>query len=176
MVYFIVQEENGVDTYLKVGYSEEPTARLSALQTGNPHKLRILFIVPGDEKLERRVQAHLSQDSVHLEWFRITERTRALIDKWTIEGRISFNRRVVNVRNLRQNLKSELANIPFDISINGEVVASVYGPGDYSSVQIKEDDVRVESAVLPRAGYRESDGVSFGGSVRPNPKPSKGGK
>jgi len=66
--------------------------------------------------------------------------------------------RRINVRAFRQNLSKELKDLPFILTLNGRDIAVVSTP---------------ESAVLPRAGYRESDGVSFGGSVRPNPKPGR---
>lgn len=67
-VYFIQQ---GTDGPIKIGSSVDPQARLRALQTANPHPLRLLAKAPGDVRDERALHERFSEHRINgcLEWF-----------------------------------------------------------------------------------------------------------
>lgn len=49
-VYFIGETDDGP---LKIGHSKDPVARLRTMQTGNPRRLRIEYVLVGDMPLEK---------------------------------------------------------------------------------------------------------------------------
>lgn len=68
--YFIQMATTG---YIKVGRSGNPLARLDQLQTGAPHTLRLLFILPGQGNKESMIHRILRRYQVRVmkgEWFR----------------------------------------------------------------------------------------------------------
>ena len=64
-VYFI---RNG--SYIKIGISENPQARLDALQTSSPLKLELLDYIPGGRKLENKLHKKFKHLRESGEWFR----------------------------------------------------------------------------------------------------------
>jgi len=63
----------GVTGDFKVGRSEDVERRLSELQTGSPHKLKVLLFAPGLGHLERSVHRTLRKYRCRYgkgEWFR----------------------------------------------------------------------------------------------------------
>lgn len=70
MVYLIV---NKVENFCKIGFSNNPDARLKQLQTGNPYPLELISTIEGsiiDEKNLHNKFAHLS---IQGEWFEYNE-------------------------------------------------------------------------------------------------------
>jgi hypothetical protein len=59
----------GRDGVVKIGIARDPGARLRELQTGNPQPLRLLGLIPGDGKLERRLHEHFATRCIAGEWF-----------------------------------------------------------------------------------------------------------
>lgn len=51
-VYFISEGDDGA---VKVGYAADPVARLRQMQTGNPRRLRIEYVLLGTKRLEKSV-------------------------------------------------------------------------------------------------------------------------
>jgi hypothetical protein len=66
VVYFIRQGDDGP---VKVGTSHDLQLRLQQLQGANPHPLKILVAVPGDEKREVEIHFALAKHRLHGEWF-----------------------------------------------------------------------------------------------------------
>lgn len=66
-VYFIQRGERGD---IKIGYSDKPGRRLSALQTGSPEPLHLLATLPGDMALERELHRRFAAHRLNGEWFR----------------------------------------------------------------------------------------------------------
>lgn len=64
---YVVQGEP--ETPIKVGIARDPRKRLRALQTGNPQTLHLLYVVPGDSKLEANFHRRLKASAIHGEWF-----------------------------------------------------------------------------------------------------------
>tara|TARA_R110000772_G_scaffold60108_6_gene135697 strand:- start:1767 stop:2093 length:327 start_codon:yes stop_codon:yes gene_type:complete len=56
-VYFITQKIKGRKGLypIKIGYSKDPDARIKALQTGSPYKLRISVLLPFETKREAEI-------------------------------------------------------------------------------------------------------------------------
>jgi hypothetical protein len=55
-LYIIQSNDNGA---FKVGVSKNPIKRLSQLQTGSPFKLKIILILEGKSRLEKRLHDQL---------------------------------------------------------------------------------------------------------------------
>lgn len=77
-VYFITQKIKGKKGLypIKIGYSKDPDARLKALQTASPHKLRISILLPFETKREAEIVEHCFHNlgkakhkSLSGEWF-----------------------------------------------------------------------------------------------------------
>lgn len=67
-VYFVRRADG--EGPVKIGCSQVPQDRLSALMTWSPYPLEILATLPGDETLERRFHAAFADAYSHREWFR----------------------------------------------------------------------------------------------------------
>jgi hypothetical protein len=71
-VYFIQGVQGGP---IKIGYTRSPgSSRLSMLQTGNPHELRVTREIAGDRDLERFLHNRFAHCRVIGEWFASTDR------------------------------------------------------------------------------------------------------
>lgn len=79
-VYCIGEENRSVA--VKVGFSDDATLRIGALQTGNPRKLVILGVIQGTRADERELHARYQNDNVLNEWFRPSE---ALLSEFNID-------------------------------------------------------------------------------------------
>jgi hypothetical protein len=55
---------------IKIGRSDDPTARLAACQTGCPLPLTLLGSIPGRLSTERELHARFASLRIHGEWFR----------------------------------------------------------------------------------------------------------
>ena len=64
VVYFI----RGTNL-IKIGCSDDPEARLKALQIGSPAPLRIVASISGGYELERTLHARFVKYRAHGEWF-----------------------------------------------------------------------------------------------------------
>lgn len=67
VVYFIT---DGLG-HVKIGYADNVEARLSGLQTANPHDLTVLATQPGSGAVERDLHARFKAHHVRGEWFRL---------------------------------------------------------------------------------------------------------
>ena len=66
MIYLIVCEETKT---CKIGYSINPQSRINSVQTGNPFKLSLSYIISGDIGAEKRLHKKFSKYSINREWF-----------------------------------------------------------------------------------------------------------
>jgi hypothetical protein len=66
-VYVIASDQNDL---VKIGYTSDDLARVKALRTGNPARLRIIRLVPGGQKVERDFHVEFAQSRTHGEWFK----------------------------------------------------------------------------------------------------------
>lgn len=60
------------DAAVKFGVSSDPHTRMSSLQNGNPHDLRLLGQVDGGREVERKIFKALEKYRLRGEWFRYT--------------------------------------------------------------------------------------------------------
>ncbi len=79
VVYFI--SSPGSPELLKIGSTNDLPSRLRALQTGNPHKLEVLCVVPGSASEEAAIQYSWAERNTVLEWYRDDDRK---ILKWAM--------------------------------------------------------------------------------------------
>jgi hypothetical protein len=70
VIYFIKAGETGP---VKIGYSREPQARLTMLQTSHYERLTMLATVEGGFALERALHKHFEERRRTGEWFIITD-------------------------------------------------------------------------------------------------------
>lgn len=75
-VYFIAEEDN---QRIKIGFAMNPYKRIKQLQTGNSKTLKILKIIPGDQKVERAYHKHFAMYKQRGEWFQLSEEILAFI-------------------------------------------------------------------------------------------------
>lgn len=78
-VYFI--RPKGTEGPTKIGHSLEPSQRLVELERFSPFRLEVAAMIPGDNKLERRIQNSFADFHSHGEWFAINPRlTKSIAD------------------------------------------------------------------------------------------------
>lgn len=65
MIYFIQSKQ-----YVKIGFSDNPESRLRDLQTGSPHKLKLLATMPGCYQTETELHKVFADRRINGEWFR----------------------------------------------------------------------------------------------------------
>jgi predicted GIY-YIG superfamily endonuclease len=66
-VYFI---SNSSNTGIKIGYSKNPNRRLGQLQTGNPEKLEIIYLLEGTKDTEKYFHRYFSNAyNIKNEWY-----------------------------------------------------------------------------------------------------------
>lgn len=75
-VYF-VGNGNG---QVKIGHSKEPLIRLAGLQTASPHKLELLAVVPGTEKVEAELHRKFATFRLSGEWFQLSDQLKLEIE------------------------------------------------------------------------------------------------
>lgn len=75
MIYFIRQRNQ----FIKIGTSTSVNDRVKTLQTGNPVKLRVKAILPGDHKTETGLHEMFKHLRVAGEWFRYTDELKWFI-------------------------------------------------------------------------------------------------
>jgi hypothetical protein len=86
-LYFIKSCNNLIPDhrgYIKIGKSWDPYGRLRELQTGNPHRLKIIAIINGGYIYERYCHKLLAHLHVRGEWFEYTEEIDMVIEKLKI--------------------------------------------------------------------------------------------
>lgn len=65
---------------VKIGFTGgDPAERLRGLQTGCPHRLELIAVIPGGESDEGRWHEDYAADRVNGEWFRLTPRLTVAI-------------------------------------------------------------------------------------------------
>ncbi len=69
-IYFILDTTARA---VKVGISDNPRARLSALQTGNPNTLMLVEAFEGDYREEKRLHRDLAPSQIKGEWYRYVQ-------------------------------------------------------------------------------------------------------
>lgn len=79
--HFVYVIQGDPETHVKVGMARDPIARMRGLQTGNPQRLRLLYVLPGALALERALHARfgvrwLSSKIKESEWFRWSQETQ----------------------------------------------------------------------------------------------------
>jgi hypothetical protein len=75
MIYFIRSQN-----YVKIGYSRDPWRRISDLQTGNPHRLEMLAVTPGDFLMESELHKLFDKYNENNEWFLYNEKIQRYCD------------------------------------------------------------------------------------------------
>lgn len=65
-VYVIQGDQGGP---IKVGVAKDVRGRMLVLQTGNPYRLRLLYVMPGAHDLEWQFHQKLKAGRTYGEWF-----------------------------------------------------------------------------------------------------------
>jgi len=75
-VYFIANEKRDA---VKIGKADDPSERLSQLQTANPEALVPLKSIPGGVAEERELHNQFKSDWIRGEWYRLTDTLKKFI-------------------------------------------------------------------------------------------------
>lgn len=75
-IYFI---QSGLDGPIKIGISSDPVFRMTQMQTGMPHTLRLLAFYPGTRVDEQKLHKQLAKFRIRGEWFQPCEEVFAAI-------------------------------------------------------------------------------------------------
>lgn len=70
MIYLIV---NRKEKFCKIGYSNNPEARLMQIQTGNPYPLELVKVIEGDISKEKEIHLKFKHLALQGEWFNYTK-------------------------------------------------------------------------------------------------------
>jgi hypothetical protein len=75
MIYFIVCEPSGAGPeYIKIGYARRGLEkRLTALQVGSPHPLRVLSVIEGSQDIETAIHAKWQGRHYRGEWYAVSQ-------------------------------------------------------------------------------------------------------
>ena len=76
MIYFAVAQDK-----LKIGFSNNPSSRVSALQTSNPYDLEIVLLIDGSRIEELKLQHHFSIMAKRGEWFQYGPELKEYVQK-----------------------------------------------------------------------------------------------
>lgn len=74
-IYFIEAGE-----FVKIGFTNSIDVRLSALQVGSPHPLKVLCLVPGTRDDEKFLQRAFCVERYRGEWFYLTSLIRRCVE------------------------------------------------------------------------------------------------
>lgn len=85
-VYFIQQGDTGP---IKIGWSKNVRSRLASLQTANPQRLRLLLVLKGEERDERRLHDWFSLERLGGEWFRGDGEVAAFVTSKKAAGKLA---------------------------------------------------------------------------------------
>ena len=66
MIYFVQHGEGGA---IKIGTARNVRARIDAIQTSAPVRLRLLAVIDGGVREERELHDRFRKDRIHGEWF-----------------------------------------------------------------------------------------------------------
>lgn len=94
MIYFIQAKK-----HIKIGYSDDPCTRLRELQTGNPHKLKLMATMPGDSQTEIGLHEVFKKYRVEGEWFKYTGHLQCCIMAFNDPKRLF---EITDVKSLQQ--------------------------------------------------------------------------
>lgn len=75
-IYFIQQGEAGP---IKIGWSRNVRTRIATFQTASPYPLRLLLVLAGEERDERRLHDWFSRERLNGEWFKSDGEVAAFI-------------------------------------------------------------------------------------------------
>lgn len=120
---YVIQEQGG-DSAVKVGRADDVAKRVAQLQTGNPHPLRLIYVLPGAGGLEADLHLRFEDDHLRGEWFAPTTdldfvRRLAL---WTVagyrqKGRVPHHREFENWPRTSRRSRESLVHTYIDPSI-----------------------------------------------------------
>jgi hypothetical protein len=77
-IYFIGSSRSQA---IKIGFSAKyPTARLETLQISSPHKLKLLAVIRGNMRREKKLHEMFAESRLEGEWFKSTPELRRFIN------------------------------------------------------------------------------------------------
>ena len=75
MIYFLKANNR-----IKIGYSHDPSDRISGIQTSSPYRIEVLLLIDGDRDEERELHARFRDLRKSGEWFQFDESLRNYIE------------------------------------------------------------------------------------------------
>lgn len=76
---YVIEDE--ATRLIKIGISKHPRHRLRDLARDTKHSLRLMFVLPGDDRLERELHQQFAVYRVHGEWFHQSPALHAWFDE-----------------------------------------------------------------------------------------------
>lgn len=167
-VYLIVSVALGV---VKVGHSARPKGRLSEMQVGSAHELRLCHTWalerPAALALERQMHAALAWASERGEWFRLYPAEAACVGDLFVAGQVDEARRLAGLLReqygleaQRERLRRAWYNAPRDRRAEAEKAAKLAAPA------VERRMAEVELAQAELGLWRHADRRTIGGRNR----------
>ncbi len=70
--------------FIKIGHSNDPASRLKSISTATPDDCEVLFCIPGDVKLERRLHTEFAACHYKKEWFFLCGKLKQFVDEFEV--------------------------------------------------------------------------------------------
>ena len=78
----------------KIGYSNNPKARLAQLQTGNPFSLELVSVIKGDLSLEKKLHKRFEEYKLSGEWFEYSKKVK---EYFKVEEYFTLSKSLLNL-------------------------------------------------------------------------------
>ena len=127
MIYFLKANNR-----IKIGYTSDPSERMSSIQTSSPYDLEVLLIVDGNQDEERKLHARFSNLRRSGEWFHFGEPIMKYIENNTHRDR-KYEFGLVSgdfegyeqIRRLRNKHKISAAELGKRLSISQQAASAI---------------------------------------------------
>ena len=143
-VYFITSPE-----YLKVGYSQNPKKRFSAIKNQVPFETRLYGFIPGNRKLEYTILTQLTLKGFRAmgEWFYLHQDVMSyindiLVNKPIVSDSHPWDDRYFLSREVKFIYKRYKMNLIDQVVIESELMKGFYKMGQRHSIEQMKNSIR----------------------------------
>lgn len=93
--------------FIKIGYSTNPVERIGSIVTSTPDDCEMLFLVPGNLKLEKRLHREFAACHYRREWFFLCGKLKRFVEEFDAHR---ASKAQTSLHNLPHNLHSDAVN------------------------------------------------------------------
>lgn len=149
MIYFI-----GHTDYIKIGYTNDISSRLKALQVGSPIELKMIGLIDGDMEYELFIHNKFNHLKIRGEWFKYTKEIENFI--------LSFDNKLLWEKGYiddKKNSKSIIYDCRIDSGLTATECANLLSVSRqaFSKMEVKSSTGRITiskiSKILDAMGY-----------------------